>query len=211
MKFPIKPTAKFAIMGRSECGKSHVGKYIQSQFPRVVIFDTLEEYSDGIIVSSFQQFDQVCRMHEHSSNFRIIYRLDPLSPATEKEFSAALHALYEWGDLQIVVEEVQELTTAHGMPAMLKRCILTGRHQGLSLLFTTQRPGELHKTILSQCGHVFTGQLHDQNDVRYVAGFLGQDAQTLINLPPRHFLYFRPGEPINRVELVGKEFKLHPT
>lgn len=184
-----------------------LSRFIQSHYARVVIFDTLEEYDDGIIVHSFKQFAAIARQCESSPRFRIIYRMDT-SRDNERDFHFALHALYEWGSLQIVIEEVQELSGTHFMPPMLKRTILTGRHNQISLLCTTQRPGELHKTILSQAGHVFAGQLHDRNDVNYVSSFMGSDSQRLVNLPQRHFLYFRPGIPISQVTLEGKTLKI---
>lgn len=195
-------------MGRSECGKTTISRHLQSHFKRVVIFDTIHEYADGVLVWSLDQLFSVIEAYETKGAFRIIYRLDPLSPTCELDFELALQVLYEWGGILIVFEEVQELATAHHMPATMKRMILTGRHQNIALLFTTQRPGELHKTMLSQCGHVFTGQLHDQNDVRYVAGYLGREARELVNLPPYHFLYFRPGDPIIKVTLDGSRFRV---
>jgi DNA helicase HerA-like ATPase len=101
-----------------------------------------------------------------------------------------MRVCYYFGHIQVVVEEVQLYSSPHTLSKWLKNCLLTGRHKGLSLLFTTQRPGELNKTILSQCSHIFCGQIVEGNDLRYVSSFLNEDSKRLSGLPPRRFLYF---------------------
>jgi DNA helicase HerA-like ATPase len=96
----------------------------------------------------------------------------------------------------VVIEEVQRYATPHRMDYWLEQLFLVGRHRGISLLCTTQRPGYCHKTIISQSGHVYFGQLHEQNDLDYCRSVLFDEAFRLIDLPKRKFLYFSPGMPI---------------
>jgi len=199
-------TDVFLCLGQKGCGKSYLARKIQSAYPRVVIFDTLQEYDDEDMVFNFHDFSDRLLSYERekTQNFRLVYQFDPESDAHSAEFNEAMRVLYYRGDVQIVIEECQNFASVHSMPKWLNRAILTGRHQNLSMVFTTQRPGELNKSLLSQCKHVFTGNLFEKNDIEYSRAYLGQDAYTLINLKPREFLYFSPGkQPIKMTNDFG--------
>lgn len=188
----ITETDCLLIMGTRGCGKSYLCQMIQKIFPRRVIIDSVDEYPDENAVFSFDQFAQKIVELEKTGarDFEIVFKFDPEVGQNTEEFDELLRCLYYFGNIQIVIEEVQLFSAPHSVPKWLKNCLLTGRHQGLSLIFTTQRPGELNKTILSQCNHIFCGRLVEGNDLRYVSAFLNQDAAKLSTLQDRNFLYF---------------------
>ena len=179
-------------MGRRGCGKSYLAKRLQELWPKRVIIDSLNEYKEGIKVQSFQGFcTEIQKLKDtKAKSFVLIFQFNPEEDLNEETFNQILRVCYYFGNIQIVIEEVQLYASPHRLPHWLKQCLLTGRHKGLSLLFTTQRPGELNKTILSQCAHIFCGQIVEGNDLRYIASFLNQDAQRLSSLPERRFIYF---------------------
>lgn len=192
------------VMGRRGCGKSYLAKRLQAMWPRRVIFDSLNEYTEGEFVSSFNEFAALLEQKKNSgaTEFVIVFQFDPESRVSELEFDHALRLCYYFGNIQVVIEEVQLYCSSHFMPKWLKNALLTGRHQSLSLLFTSQRPGEVHKTIISQCSHVFVGTIVDGNDVRYLSNFLNQESERLPQLPDRRFLYFSK----NGVKEIGNDF-----
>jgi len=179
-------------MGVRGCGKSHLCKELQTLWARRIIFDTLDEYSEGDHVYNFEEYSSrlIQYSKEDRDGFCLIYKFDPESDTDHFEFDHALRLAYYYGNVQIVIEEIQVFSSPHNLPKWLKNCLLTGRHQGLSIIATTQRPGELNKTILSQSAHIFCGRIVEGNDVRYLAGFLNQDSEKLSMLPDRRFLYF---------------------
>jgi hypothetical protein len=188
----IKPDDCILILGRRGCGKSYLAHNIQAMWPRRVIIDLLNEYSDGIKVKSFDHFcaQMALFKKEKTQNFTLIFQFDHETDASKPLFDQILRICFYFGNIQIVVEEIQEFTTPHEISHWMKKCLFVGRHQKLSLLFTTQRPGMLNKGILSQCAHVFCGQLIDGNDIRYVSGFLNESSDKLVKLPERRFIYF---------------------
>lgn len=188
----MKSTDCILIMGRRGCGKSYLSKRIQSVWPRRIIIDSLSEYTEGIHVFNFGEYSDTLKYHKNvsSQNFEIVYQFDPENELSEEEFNQVLRLAYYYGNVQVVIEECQLYSNPHKMPMWLKNSLLTGRHQNMSLLFTTQRPGELNKTILSQCAHIFCGQINEGNDLRYVSSFLGAESEKLNQLPERQFLYF---------------------
>lgn len=185
----IEHTDCILVMGRRGCGKSYLAKKLQNLWPRRIIIDSLSEYS-GETTSSFDIFCEKLAAKKNQKEFSLIFQFNPESDDAEIVFNELLRVCYYCENVQIVIEEVQLYSTPHFLPHWLKQCLLTGRHKNLSLLFTSQRPGEINKTIVSQCSHIFCGQIIEGNDLRYVSSFLNQDAQRLSGLPKRRFLYF---------------------
>ena len=154
----IKPDDCLLVMGRRGCGKSYLAKKLQELWPRKIIFDTLHEYqSESETANSFLEYcDKLARLKSMSPDrFTLVVNFDIESEASQVEFNQMLRLAYYYGNVQIIIEEIQNFSSPHFLPLWLKNCLLTGRHQNISLLFTTQRPGELNKTILSQCAHIF--------------------------------------------------------
>lgn len=202
----INPTDCLIVMGRRGCGKSYLAQNIQKMWPRRVILDTLNEYNEGELVYSFNEFcEALARLKSASqTEFTLVFKFEPESATSEVEFNQILRLCYYFGNIQIVIEEIQIYSSPHNLPHWLKNALLTGRHQNLSLLFTTQRPGELHKTILSQCSHIFCGQIIEGNDLRYISSFLRQNSERLVSLPERRFLYFSGAG----IQEISNEFKI---
>lgn len=183
-------------MGRRGCGKSYLAKNVQEIWPRRIIIDTLNEYTEGEIVRSFSQFSEklIQFKNQKIKKFVLIYQFPVESDSHEAEFNELMRLCYYFGNIQIVIEEIQNHSNTQWLPPWLKKNLLIGRHQGLSLLFTSQRPGEVNKTIVSQSRHIFCGNLIDGNDIKYVSNFLNQSSEKLINLPDRRFIYFHDGK-----------------
>lgn len=207
MDEPVKrfgSTDVFLFLGRRGSGKSFFCRQVCQAYPRQVIFDTIGEYSyrDGILCRDFEHFGRKIVETRNDSAFKFIYQFRHETKNQLPEFNEAMRLLFHRRNLLVCVEEVQEFASAHHMGHWLKKCLLLGRHRGLALAFTTQRPGECHKTILSQANHVFCGSLHEKNDVDYCRAVLGDRALELAELPERKFLYFQPGL---GVQLVGNQ------
>lgn len=190
----IKSTDCILIMGVRGCGKSYLCKNIQKLWPRRVIIDSLDEYDDENAVFSFDEFAK--RLIEldkaKAQSFEVVFKFDPENDIDSVEFNEVMRLCYYFGAIQVVIEEVQLFSNPHFLPKWLKNNLLIGRHQSVSVICTSQRPGEVNKTILSQCSHIFCGRIVEGNDVRYVSGFLNQSAEKLTSLPDRRFLYFSP-------------------
>ena len=165
-------------------------------WPRRIVLDSLGEYEREFPgaekVHSFQDFGEKMKHYWENGarEFVLIYRFNPENSLSESEFDQIMRVAYYFGNVQVVIEEVQLYSSPNFLPHWLKQCLLTGRHKGVSLLFTTQRPGELNKTILSQCHHIFCGQIIEGNDVNYLKSFLQGQHVRLPQLPKRRFLWF---------------------
>lgn len=161
-------------------------------WPRRVVIDSLNEYSEGESVSNFHDFsEKLAKLKdENKKEFELIYRFDPESEISAQEFDHILRLCFYFSNIQVVIEEIQLYSSPHFLPKWLKNSLLIGRHRNLSILATSQRPGEVNKTILSQCSHIFCGNIIEGNDLKYVSAFLNLEAKKLSTLPDRQFIYF---------------------
>ena len=85
-------------------------------------------------------------------------------------------------------------STSHQINHWLLRIATMGSHQGIGYLLTTQRPSLIHKTLLTQCDHIFIGSLIDENDIRYVSAFTKSFSRELSGFKPRQFIYWNHGQ-----------------
>lgn len=190
----IKSTDCFTIVGKRECGKSYLARKINDLFPRSVIIDPACDWTNGEIVNSFDSFSNklINFKNNNKKEFKLIFQFNPDQKNKEEHLNHVLRLCYHFGNIQVVIDEVQLFTNPHYMPEYLKNLLFIGRHKGISVMAITQRPSQLNKSILSQSSHVYVGQLHEKNDLKSVSNFLNEETDKLIQLPNRHFIYFSP-------------------
>lgn len=198
----FKSTDCFLAMGRRGCGKSTLAKNLQKAYPRRVIIDSLFEYDEGDVVYDFDEYcaKLVELSKKRAKEFVVVLRVPHDDPSASEIVNHAIRIAFEYGNLMIVVEEVQLFSSHHTLPSYLKNALLIGRHHNIALFFTSQRAGEVHKTIISQCNHIFIGQMHEKNDITYIKSFLGDSVDQLPNYPVHEFLYFSQSGQISRVK-----------
>ncbi|MGE0175395.1 MAG: hypothetical protein AB7T49_21610 [Oligoflexales bacterium] len=204
------------ILGFRGCGKTYLSRKIQEIYPRVIIIDVTGEYSDGVECHDFDEFTDALQNSLNQENFRIIFHSH--MDAGPEEKAAIDHCIRlamlrssapeaKFNNLLLVLEEVQNYSSAHTLPHYLRYAYLTGRHHGMAVLATSQRPAEVHKTILSQSHNLFVGYVQEANDVKYLSSRLGAQADQLYTLPKRKFFLQRGMDKIKKLnnDLVFSE------
>lgn len=208
----FKSIDKFFILGRSGCGKSFLGKSIQQSFNRKIVIDSLHEYNGGdfdFVVDTYKSLIACMLAVQNQSKFSILFRfnLNLDEESQIQEFNKICEAVYNFGNVLLVVEEVHLYSSPQFLPHWLKNLTLMGRHKEVALLFTTQRAGETNKTLLAMSTHVFCGQMIDKNDQNYVASFIGKNSADLARLPDRTFFHFKSSDPLAVKTILNDNFK----
>jgi len=70
----------------------------------------------------------------------------------------------------------------HPKANMVEEISVRGRKRGIGLLVATQRPANVSKNVLAQCGYGFIGKLSIENDLQAVS-VLFENRKTLNTLP----------------------------
>jgi hypothetical protein len=178
-----------ARMGASGSGKSlDVKNKLRESHPtRLLIWDTMNEYADFA-----QRADTLSKMVEgmkSSATFRLRYvpeRVDPKKLA--ERFDVFCAVAYAAGDLVMVVEELQTVTSPSFAGASWSDCTLRGRHKGLTIIGVSQRPASVDKNFFSNCTLVITGRLNYVEDIRCMANVLGVPEEAIGEMPQLAFI-----------------------
>lgn len=160
--------SNITIFGMTGSGKSVLCRNLQGYFKNVIVFDTLYEYSDneGLVFNNFNQFCDYLIMTKNDEIIpKLIIRFNP-DIDENSEINNYLKMIYFRGDCTVVLEEVQNYASVYKIPKYLKQISLTGRHKKVNFITTTQRIAEIHKSLLSQAHHVFSGFTDNSLDLK---------------------------------------------
>jgi DNA helicase HerA-like ATPase len=206
----LGPTDVTVIFGQRGSGKSTLGRRLAEIYPHLVVFDPLGEWKSEKVFSSFDEFRRLWLAHYADSEFTLVFHRKPGMDLefAASEFSRCVSAVYSTGfeqrkldgelpashGLCLVLEEVQFLAPLHALDPWLAESVFTGRHAGLAIIASTQRPASVHKSLVSQASNVFVGRLFEYRDVRYLEDCIGEIARRASSLPLFKFIWVKPGE-----------------
>lgn len=164
------------IFGKRGSGKSYLAKKLIENERRMIIFDTLSEYTDGVIFDNYKKFLQFWS-HVYRDSFRLIYR--PIKPQEHIDDIARLVHLA--GDITFVVEEIDCYCTAHQITDQFAHVIQRGRHSNITLVGITQRPYGIHRLLTSQAKEIYVFNTNEIRDRDYLKGLLGQEIEARLD------------------------------
>lgn len=136
-----------AICGRKGSGKSTLTAEILRHCYRQFCFDTMGEHS--WIPDQFRELTEAeLYIFEHGpQGGEFIGSYIPESDFLESDFQTICTAVWEVGNLTLVVEELPMLSQPNYVPARFDRIIRTGRHRSINILYTGQRLSECPRRV----------------------------------------------------------------
>lgn len=185
-----------AILGRRGCGKSTLSKNIQNVYPRRFIFDVVNDYPHvAHKIQEFQQLKNYLPVLKSAKHFEIVFQAPPFQDRKKRTlvFDHVLRVLFTVKNLTVVIGEVQTFSHSHMMTEGFEDTLMMGRHANVSMIIDTQRTANMHKDIVGMCDHIFMGQMHEKNDIIYLADSTGVAKEILPQLPVGDFMWWRPG------------------
>lgn len=182
---------KIAIaIGKSGSGKSFLVRQLIRPKRRLIVFDTMAEYTDGVVFTDRRAMLEFWRKHARG-DFRIIYQPE-FNPAREIDEIAEL--VYLCGHVCFVIEEVTAYTNPNYISDQLAHCIQRGRHKDIEIVATTQRPYGLHRLLTSQCRDIYVFNTNEPRDVAYLRDLLGAGVEAkLKTLAKYQFVHWQDG------------------
>jgi len=134
------------ISGRRGCGKTRLAKKFIRDRWRIIFYDPLGEYTEGVVFEDLQELKDFWADVQHK-NFRIIYRNLHPERMFDCEFDSICELVNESEDLTFLVEHLDQ----HCEPSMslpLKELIRDGCDQRIELIGTTRKPQAIDKRLI---------------------------------------------------------------
>lgn len=198
------------VIGKRGSGKSVLTKYLIRNDRRLVVYDIMSEYVDGVTFDDTERPELMeFWRHIYRQGFRIIYR--PLSPKVEIEWLAL--AVFALGDLTFVIEEIDSICTPFDIPPPMQAIIQRGRHKNIELIGVTPAPFGIHRDLTRQAKDIFIFRTSEPRDIQYLRQLLGERIEAkLAALEQYEFVHWSDGIENVRVGKVqnGKEITYRP-
>lgn len=137
------------ISGKRNCGKMYYAENLCLCRKRLIVYDTLGEYTQGVFFEDLQEFESYWAHVQHG-NFRIIYR--PLDP--ELDFDSICELVNESEDLTFLIEQL-DWYCEPSMSLPLKKLIRDGCDKKIELIATTQKPQAIDKRLINNAGQIY--------------------------------------------------------
>jgi len=189
------------IFGKRGSGKTTLAKKLLLGKKRVVIFDTLREYKIGLVTDDVIVVFEFLSQHEFSQVCRISY-----SPEIEdkKAFGYVCDLVYSMKDLTLLVEEVDNYSTALITPESFSKIIRYGRHQNISLIAVARRTAEVPRLLTSQATDFYVFAHHEPRDVEYFAHLFNWDvAEKIRTLRQFQYIHLKPELATHTIEVTS--------
>lgn len=166
------------IIGKRGSGKSYLVQKMITNCRRLLIYDIMSEYNDGIVFGT-ETYRDLCTfwLMVHKRGFRLVYR--PIQP--KKEIADLASAVFALGDMTFVVEEIDSVCTAYDLPETFSRLIARGRHRNITLIGVTPAPFGIHRDLTRQAKEIYVFNTKEPRDRDYLRNLLGQEIESKLD------------------------------
>jgi len=189
------------IFGKRGSGKTILAKNKVRDRWRLLIYDTLGEYSTGVIVTDLNELKEIWGKI-YRGNFRITYQ--PVDP--EGDFDAVCREVALCGDLTFLVEELDRFARPLAMSRQFKEIVQRGRHHRVELIGVTQRPHGIDKLLTSQAKQMCIFNTTEPRDIDYFKDVVGYKVvMKIADLKEFEYVNWRDGS--EELEICKEKFR----
>lgn len=182
-----------AALGSRGMGKS---AWVKQQIaalnpPRLVVWDLVREFLPEGDAGAITEPGQLIRSMT-GRKYHLVFHPSGDKVRRAKQFEwfcrGLMSASTKDQPIVAVVEELAFVTSPSWAPGAWQEISLLGRHRGLTVFGTSQRPASIDKDFLGNCTLVHCARLGYEPDAKVVAKRLGCTAEELLNLEKLHYL-----------------------
>lgn len=186
-----------AVIGASGNGK---GLYVKERLRKwrgaILVWSPLEKtdgYAGVIGGEAVTSIAELVKAIKAGKKRLVMVPLDRKKKDLDETFDRFCRVAWELQGWCIVVEELSRVTSPSWAPPAWKDLSTAGRHQGLEVIGTSQRPAQVDKDFLGNCSEIRCYGLIYPNDAEAMAGAMriGESpragANVLLDLPQFHY------------------------
>jgi hypothetical protein len=166
-----------AVIGASGTGKSsYIKGELLKRYKRLLIWSPLEKtdnyagFCGGVVVRG--KISELVT-HVKAGTKAIVYVPIGSDAEIKTQFDRFCRIVWEMEGATVLVEELSRVTMASWSPPAWKNLSTAGRHQGLTIIGTSQRPATIDKDFLGNCSEIRCYRVNYDNDAKVMADSLG--------------------------------------
>jgi hypothetical protein len=207
-----------AVIGASGTGKSsYIKGELLRRYSRLIIWSPLEEtdqyagFCGGVVIKG----RITALVAAVKSDAKAIVFVPTGSDAdVKKQFDQFCRIVWEMEGATVLIEELSRVTMPSWSPPAWRNLSTAGRHKGLTLIGTAQRPASIDKDFLGNCTEVRCYRVNYENDAKVMADSLNlqtvyekgeggaavavKPQKQLRELPNFHFFHKNPDLSVRR-------------
>lgn len=119
-------------------------------------------------------------------------------------FSLYCRAVWCMPGVVALVEELSRVTTPSYAPPAWRDLSTAGRHQGITLIGTCQRPAQVDKDFLGNATEIRCFRVNYENDARVMANVLQEKPAEMMQLPDFHYIHRNLSARTNTRGILGE-------
>lgn len=166
-----------AVIGASGTGKSsYIKGELLKNYRRLLVWSPLEKtdnyaaFCGGKVVTG--KISELVAQIKAGTK-AIIYVPTGKDSDVKKQFDLFCRCVWEIEGAHVLVEELSRVTMASWAPPAWKNLSTAGRHQGLTIIGTSQRPANIDKDFLGNCTEIRCYRVNYDTDAKVMADSLG--------------------------------------
>jgi hypothetical protein len=194
-----------AVVGASGNGKGLYVKELLRRLPRsrpIMVWSPLEATDGYAAVIGGQIVTTIAELVAaiKAKKKRLVYV--PNRSDVKTQFDRFCRVAWELPGWVVVVEELSRVTRPAWAPEAWKNLSTAGRHQGLTIIGTCQRPAQVDKDFFGNCTEIRCYAVGYVKDAKVMADTMFLDHREILKLPKFHYIHRDVGAKINTPGVV---------
>lgn len=201
-----------AVLGASGTGK---GRYVKTEllplFPNVpvIVWSPLEVSDNYAGILKVKATKKLSDVIDSWNVGRSAVFIPPDKPKEVAEsFSMFCRAVWHMKGAVVLVEELSRVTSPSYAPPGWRNLSTAGRHQGITLIGTGQRPAQIDKDFMGNATEIRCFRVNYENDARVMSGVLREPWPEMMSLANFHYIHRNLSLRENTRGVLGEEAKI---
>lgn len=182
------------VVGASSMGKGIYVKDYLRRLPRsrpVLVWSLLEETDNyaavigGVCVRSITELVDAIKAGQK----RIVFVPSENAKELKVQFDRFCRIVWQLDGWAVVVEELSNVTMASWAPPAWKKISTAGRHRGLTVIGTSQRPAHVDKDFFGNCTEIRCYRMGYTSDAKAMAEVMVLEYRPLLELDKFQYVH----------------------